>query len=221
MVDHPYHDQAKSRAGNAVAAAMDRARRSALKQALCGLDVVIALSPVPDWDLGDTETNAEDNAKDNGSIKLNLFGASGIMDADCDEAASNYLRDTARSALAQSRVVALRRRQVRARIRTGGPALPHGAGPFAHDLQELRAKIYAPDPEAEAAEMAPSIPLRLATHAISLSLVATALPVGAALMTYNILKGEDIKLTARMTTLCGLALIVLAGNPQFARLIGA
>jgi hypothetical protein len=85
----------------------------------------------------------------------------------------------------------------------------------------MRECIYAPLEGQSDAETRPSVPLRLATHAISLSLVATALPIGAAMMTYNLLKGEDIKVTARLTTLTGLALTVLAGNPHLAQLIGA
>ncbi|PJJ87197.1 hypothetical protein CLV77_1764 [Brevirhabdus pacifica] len=44
---------------------------------------------------------------------------------------------------------------------------------------------------------------RLATYAMNTTLLITAMPVGAALMTYNMLGGENFRLTAQVTALTG------------------
>lgn len=44
---------------------------------------------------------------------------------------------------------------------------------------------------------------RLATYALNTTLLVTAMPVGAALMTYNMLGGENFRLTAQVTALTG------------------
>lgn len=195
------------------AEAFDRATLrvlSPLEEELALMDTAIPLSLVPEW---------EDDGEDNDLARMNLFGP--VMDDGSDPEAANFLREPRHSRVAQSRVVALRRRALRAQLRRPLPAWPLPGGQNEDDLRDMRSRIYAPDAETLAAEDKPSIPLRVATHAISLSLVATALPVGAAMMTYNLLKGEDIKATARLTTLTGLALAIIAGNPQLAQIIGA
>ncbi|WP_102223533.1 hypothetical protein [Acidimangrovimonas sediminis] len=61
----------------------------------------------------------------------------------------------------------------------------------------------------EAAEEEDSKPIlahRLSIYAVNTTLMLVALPVGAALMTYNVLGGEDAKLTARATALTGAAI---------------
>lgn len=140
-------------------------------------------------------------------------------DEDGQEDSENFLREARLSPVAQSRVVALRRRRVRAQLRRPLPVWPLPGGQDDDELRNMRDRIYTV--EADAKDRPPSVPLRVATHAISLSLVAAALPVGAALMTYNLLKGEDIRVTARLTTLSGLALAVIGANPHLAQVIGA
>jgi hypothetical protein len=173
---------------------------SALRLAIADLDCAVDLTELADADLVDDRAEA-----------LNLFTTS--PEADDHRAEINILREGRLTHAGRRRIVALRRRAMRARLNQGVP-MPR------EDLSQLRALFTMPDPDLLAGDDRPSVPLRLATHAISLSLVATALPVGAALMTYNLLKGEDIKATARMTTLTGLALVVIAGNPGLAHLIG-
>jgi hypothetical protein len=83
--------------------------------------------------------------------------------------------------------------------------------PLQDHLHRVRDALYAPDPEAEAAEAAarPSLPARLAAHALNLALVVTALPLGAAMMIYTFFRGEDLRLSARMVAIAGTALTVL------------
>lgn len=88
---------------------------------------------------------------------------------------------------------------------------PPTPDPLQDHLHRIRDAIYAPDPEAEAAEAAarPSLPARLAAHALNLALIVTALPLGAALMVYTLLRGEDLRLSARMVAVAGTAMAVL------------
>ena len=184
--------------------ATGRLHLSPLAEELCLMDCVIPLTCIP----------AADAEADSDLDGLNLYGPDGF-------ATTNMLRNPRRSRAEQGRVVALRRRAMRSQVQRRRSAWPLPGGQSPEDLRQMRECIYAPLEGQSDAETRPSVPLRLATHAISLSLVATALPIGAAMMTYNLLKGEDIKVTARLTTLTGLALTVLAGNPHLAQLIGA
>lgn len=184
----------------------------ALREELSLMDCVIPLTSIPD--------GAEaDDGEDTSLAGLNLFGAA--SDTGDDLARTNMLRNPRLSRAEQGRVVALRRRTMRSHLQRRPAVWRASGGQSVDDLHQMRTCIYTPTPEQLAGEAKPSVPLRLATHAIGLSLLVTALPVGAAMMTYNLLKGEDIKATARLTTLTGLALAVLAGNPQLAQLIGA
>ncbi|TXH95733.1 MAG: hypothetical protein E6Q73_14400 [Pseudorhodobacter sp.] len=180
---------------------------TALEEELALMDCVIPLTRIPD--LADLDSDED-------LTGLNLF--SPVMEAAADPEA-NFLRRPARSPQARGRVVALRRRAMRAQLKRPLPQWPLPGGQADDDLRNMRDQIYSDSASEQAAQ--PSVPLRVATHAISLSLVAAALPVGAAVMTYNLLKGEDMRVTARLTTLTGLALVVLAGNPQLAQMIGA
>lgn len=177
-----------------------------LTAAIAQLDCAISMSPLPElaaFDGRDAVTDA------------NLF-LSGTEDE--TEAPANFLRVSPRSRLARSRVVALRRRQMRSHLQRAQVQWPLAGGQDEGELARLRDCLY-PEVE-EIVEERPSTQMRLATHAISLSLVATALPIGAAVMTYNLLKGEDMRVTARLTTLTGLALAIFAGNPALGQLVG-
>lgn len=192
-----------------------RLNLSPLVEELCLMDCVIPLTSIPELDANCAEDESDTADLDG----LNLFGpASEASDA---FGSINMMRNPRLSRAEQGRVVALRRRAMRSQVRHRQSPRAQSDGQSRDDLQQLRACIYAPTEEQLEGEAKPSVPLRLATHAISLSLIATALPIGAAVLTYNLLKGEDIKVTARLTTLTGLALAVLAGNPQLAQLIGA
>ena len=83
--------------------------------------------------------------------------------------------------------------------------------PLQDHLHRVRDALYAPDPEADAAAAAarPSVPARLAAHALNLALVVTALPLGVAMMIYTVFRGEDLRLSARMVAIAGTALTVM------------
>lgn len=49
-----------------------------------------------------------------------------------------------------------------------------------------------------------STPMRLAVHALNATLIVVWAPLGAAVMTYSLLKGEDLTLSARLMVLTGL-----------------
>jgi hypothetical protein len=78
----------------------------------------------------------------------------------------------------------------------------------ANELQRVRAALYPAVPEPVAVER-PSTQMRLAVHAVNATLIVVALPVGAALLTYSLLRGEDMRLSARAVALTGAALGVL------------
>ncbi len=81
------------------------------------------------------------------------------------------------------------------------PDLPE---PRLNDVQRVRAALYASDTD----QTRSSVKLRLATHAINATLIVIALPVGASMMTYSLLRGESLTTSARalaiMGTLIGL-----------------
>jgi hypothetical protein len=81
------------------------------------------------------------------------------------------------------------------------PALPqnHDA-----DAARIRAALYPPEEEVE--DERPSTQMRLAVHAMNATMIVALLPVGAAMMTYSILRGEDLRLSGRMMALTGLVL---------------
>lgn len=72
------------------------------------------------------------------------------------------------------------------------------------DARRIRSALYADDID----QTRSSVKLRLATHAINATLIVIALPVGASMMTYSLLRGESLTTSARalavMGTLMGL-----------------
>ncbi|WP_156790703.1 hypothetical protein [Rhodobacter ferrooxidans] len=76
------------------------------------------------------------------------------------------------------------------------------------ELQRVREALYPMLPEPVAVAR-PSTQMRLATHAVNSTLIIVALPVGAALLTYSLLRGEDMRLSARAVALTGAVLGVL------------
>lgn len=81
------------------------------------------------------------------------------------------------------------------------PALPRHQDA---DTARIRAALYPP--EEDEADARPTTQMRLAVHALNATMIVVLLPVGAAVMTYSILKGEDLRLSGRMMTLTGLFL---------------
>ena len=76
-------------------------------------------------------------------------------------------------------------------------------------LHLVRDALYPDFDLADTAEEAPSPALRLATYAMNGTIMAIAPPVGAGLMAYSVIKGEDIRMTSRIMALSGTLLVVL------------
>ena len=74
------------------------------------------------------------------------------------------------------------------------------------ELGRLRHALYPPMEEAQVEKA--SRPMRLAAHAMNAALLAVSAPVGAAVMTYGLLKGGDMQFSARAMTLAGVAMAV-------------
>lgn len=75
------------------------------------------------------------------------------------------------------------------------PDLP---APLHLQLARVREALYADLPEQGAVGVAPlSTQMRLATYAMNATLVVVAFPVGAAVTTYSLLRGSDIRLSAQ------------------------
>ena len=70
------------------------------------------------------------------------------------------------------------------------------------ELARVRAALYMTDPTP--VRCLPSTPMRLAAHAMNATLIVVWPPLGAAVMTYALLRGEDMKLSARLMVLTGL-----------------
>ena len=69
-------------------------------------------------------------------------------------------------------------------------------------LDSVRSALYASEPETDAPRPSPA--MRLAAHAMDATLLVVALPVGAAMMTYSLARGGDLRLSARMLALGGI-----------------
>jgi len=82
------------------------------------------------------------------------------------------------------------------------------------ELRRVRLALYPP-PEAEAA---PSAPLRLAAHSLDASLIIIALPLGAAMMTYSLLRGGNIRVSARVTAVTA-TVVGISQSPVAAQVI--
>ncbi|MDT8856065.1 hypothetical protein RNZ50_13785 [Paracoccaceae bacterium Fryx2] len=83
--------------------------------------------------------------------------------------------------------------------------------PQLEQMQRVRDALYpAPEPAGPAAK--PSTPMRLAVHTVNATLIVVSLPVGAALMTYTLLRGEDMQLSARVMAVTG-TLVGLSHSP--------
>ncbi len=78
------------------------------------------------------------------------------------------------------------------------------------DLMRLRSALYP-----TATDQTPQVTstqLRLATHAMNATLIAASLPIGAALTTYALLRGENMRTTTSAMVLTGLAGTLLHGK---------
>ena len=72
-----------------------------------------------------------------------------------------------------------------------------------NELARVREALYRVE-EATERPATSSPQMRLAVHAMNATLIVVWAPLGAAVMTYSLLKGEDMKFSARMMVLTGL-----------------
>jgi hypothetical protein len=179
---------------------------SALVEELSLMDTAIPLTLIPDMN----------DDVDQDMPVWNIFDQGEIAAPSAPKAPVAPRRVSRRSRAQQGRLVALRRHATLALLRKSTYARRVWRASSKTELRTLRACIY----EKHAPEAAMSLPLRLATHTMSMALIVTAWPAGVALLCYNLLKGEDMRATARMTTLSGMALTVMAGNPWLAAIAG-
>ncbi|MFN6977200.1 MAG: hypothetical protein ACK4OP_03680, partial [Gemmobacter sp.] len=95
--------------------------------------------------------------------------------------------------------------------------VPHIPRTASAELLRIREALYPP--VEQPARPTASMPIRIAVGATGATLVIVAAPVGAALLTYNALRGADLALTARAVALTGAALGFLE-MPGFRALLG-
>ena len=82
------------------------------------------------------------------------------------------------------------------------PALPM---PLHEHLARVREALYDHPDDTAPAQTGPTLSpqMRLATHAMNATLVIVAFPVGAALTTYSLLRGSDIRISAQAMAIVG------------------
>lgn len=91
--------------------------------------------------------------------------------------------------------------------------IPDLPAPLHEQLARVREALYAAhlDEDAEKIE-ASSLQLRLASHAMTATLVVVAFPVGAALTTYSLLRGANVRLSAQAMALVASVLGIIQGG---------
>jgi hypothetical protein len=77
--------------------------------------------------------------------------------------------------------------------------LPDLPGADLTEAQMIRMALY----NTKTGITGPSTELRLATHAMNATMMVIALPIGASMMTYSILRGENLHASARMLAIIG------------------
>ena len=86
------------------------------------------------------------------------------------------------------------------------PYLPDAA------LARLRLALYPPQGPEPDQSPASSLQMRLAAQCFNATLILVWVPLGAAMLIYTLLKGEDIRLSARLIAVTGTVL-ALANSP--------
>ncbi len=121
------------------------------------------------------------------------------------------LKFSGKSATARARAQARAKAQANSlaspTIANDRPMLLH---PRDRELAQVRDALYQADPEDTPAPL--STQLRFTAHALNATLILVWAPLGAAVMTYALLKGEDMKLSARLMVLTGLFATALEGQ---------
>ncbi|GLS87362.1 hypothetical protein GCM10010873_23360 [Cypionkella aquatica] len=86
---------------------------------------------------------------------------------------------------------------------------PHLPLPRNPELARLRAALYPPEPIV--LPHLDSTQMRLAAHTMNATLMMVALPVGAAMLTYSVLRGENMRLTSAALVGTGVASSLMHG----------
>ncbi len=94
---------------------------------------------------------------------------------------------------------------------------PHIPLPRDPELSRLRLALYPSDEAPPPYLISPQ--MRLAAHTMNATLIMVALPVGAAMMTYSVLRGENMRLTSAALVATGLASTFFQG-PVISALMG-
>ncbi len=91
---------------------------------------------------------------------------------------------------------------------------PAAIAPRSAELARLRDALYPENPiEVGLQDNQPmTAQMRLAVHAMNATLIMVWMPMGVAVMTYSILKGEDMRLSGRLMALTG-TLLAFAHSP--------
>jgi len=84
-------------------------------------------------------------------------------------------------------------------------ALPDIPAPMLTEAARIRLALYPPEPEILPPERAPT-PQRVAIYTLNTALILVAMPVGVAVLTYNVLGRESMTATARSTALAGFGI---------------
>ena len=105
----------------------------------------------------------------------------------------------------------------RIRHLTAADIAPHAPEPV-HDplrdrLHAVRDALYIPHPDDPPPEPRPSLAERLTVQALNATLIIVSMPVGLALAAITLLRGEDLRLSARITALVGTAVALLQVAP--------
>jgi hypothetical protein len=86
------------------------------------------------------------------------------------------------------------------------PARPPIAPPRPNDpdLFRVREALYPAEPEILPPAKGETVPIRLAAHAMNVTLIAVWMPLGISMVAYSLVKGEDVRLSGQMMVLAGL-----------------
>lgn len=80
-------------------------------------------------------------------------------------------------------------------------------------LQDVRAALYDPNPNAPPLPPKPALTERLTVQALNAALIITALPVGIVVSAITLVRGEDLRLTSRAVAVVGTASALLKAVP--------
>ena len=94
------------------------------------------------------------------------------------------------------------------------PDIPRPRDP---ELSRLRLALYPTEQAVPPYLISPQ--MRLAAHTMNATLIMVALPVGAAMLTYSVLRGENMRLTSAALVATGIASHLLQG-PVISALVG-